>query len=190
MTHSNVRVVAAYEDLSALHKYATVSVYTGIDDRFFAAGADRLDLGDRVSHFKKSLAAVKQVGHKVGSETEAEHGYVVFVDDAAELIDLRYAEKLTFVSNDRVNSFAALEFVNEIGIGRYDKSVRLDPNTRMDLSDAVSVVKRGLNEPNSHSALLVIKFRYKRVCRFGGAHSSVFKIKLCHFLSPFCPPYG
>ena len=54
VTHSDVRIVAAEHNLAALGDDAAVLVYSGIYARLLAAGADRLDLGDRVRELKQS----------------------------------------------------------------------------------------------------------------------------------------
>ena len=103
MTHGNVGIIAADQDLSAVGLYPTVAVDAGVDDGLFAAGADGFDLGDRVRHLEQASTSGKQVCQKIGAQTEAQHGYVVFIDDTSELVDLFLGEKLTFVCNDRVN---------------------------------------------------------------------------------------
>ena len=90
---------------------------------------------------------------------------IVFVYNAAKLIYLRGGEELTFVGNDRVTvGVIILELLENIQILIHDKRFLRKSNSGADNILSVAVVKRGLDKPDLHSALLVIKFSNKRVC--------------------------
>ena len=94
VTHGDIRVVAADEHLTAFGYYVAVSVDSSVYNSLFAAGANGLDLGDRVSNLKKASATFEKMGEKIGSETVAENGDLIYVHNSAELIHLCGGEEL------------------------------------------------------------------------------------------------
>jgi hypothetical protein len=182
VTHGNVRIVASDEDLTALCHHVSFPVDAGVDNRLFAAGANGLDLGDRVRDLKKTAASLKQAGKEIGTKTKAKHGNVAFVYDPAKLIDLRRREELTFVRNDHMVLILLKECLVKIGIAGHHVSLLRKTDAGTNDANTVSIVKGRLDQPNPHSPFLIVKLGYESVCRFGGAHRSVFEIKLCHFI--------
>ena len=62
MAHSNIEIVAAEHNLTALGDDVAVFVDTRVDGCFFTAGADGLDLSDRVRYLEKTHRAGEELG--------------------------------------------------------------------------------------------------------------------------------
>lgn len=103
MTHGDIAVVAAEEDLAALGDDVAVRVDAGVDGRLAAAVADGLDLGDGVRQLEQPQAAGEQARAEVRPQAEAEHGQIFPVDQLAQLIDLFAGQKLALVHDDDVD---------------------------------------------------------------------------------------
>ena len=116
VTHSHVRIVAADKHLAALGNYVALAVDASVYDSLFAAGANRLYLGDRVGNLKEAAATLEKMCKKVGSKTVAENGDLVYVHDPAELIHLLGGKELALVRNNCVTGAILLEFGKKIGV--------------------------------------------------------------------------
>ena len=102
VAHCNVRIVAADEYLSALCHGVTVFIDSGVNDSLLAAFADGFYFGYRVRNLEKATASLKKMGEKVGTQTEADNGYVELVNYRAKLIYMLCRKELTFIRNDRM----------------------------------------------------------------------------------------
>ena len=186
VAHGKVAVVAAEQELSALGDDAALAVQPGIDRGLGPAVADGLDLRDGVRHLEQPAAAVKQLALEIRAQAEAQHWDVLYVHDVAELIDLRRCQELALVDDDDVRLFAAaVELVN-VAVRRNDLGRGLQTDTAAQNDRAVALVGRGLDQPDVHAVFLVVILGNERLRRLGRAHRAVFKVELCHWLSPIC----
>ena len=121
VAHSDVRVIAADQYLATGGHDVAVAVDTGIDGCFAAAGADGFDFGNRVGNLKETAATGEEMCQKVGTESKAHYGDIVYVNDLAQLIDLFGSEELTFVGDDDIRvSVVFFKERKDIGVGSND----------------------------------------------------------------------
>ena len=102
VAHGNIAVVAAQHHLCALGDDVTGAVNAGVDGGFGTAVADGFDFLDGVCHFHQPQAAGEQLGLEIRPQTEAHHRDIVFIHNAAQLVDLRRGEELAFVHNNYI----------------------------------------------------------------------------------------
>ena len=102
MAHGDIAVVPAEEHLIALGEHAAVFIQPGVDGGLAAAGADGLYLGYRVGKLHQTPRAGEKVREKIRPQAEAQHGDVLLIDDAAQLVDLLRREKLRLVRDDDI----------------------------------------------------------------------------------------
>lgn len=163
MAKRDIAFVAAEKHLLAVGDYPALGVDTGVDYRLRAAGADRLDLGDRIRDLKESRAAREHVRQEIRAKPEAEHGDIPEIHYLPELVDMLGREKLALVGDYHVDALALVEQLADIVPGRDRESVRLQPDAGPYARFSVAVVGRRLDEPDLHTAFLVIELRYQRV---------------------------
>ena len=164
MTHGDIAVVAAQQDLAALGDHIAAAVNAGIDRGLAAAGADGLDFGDGVGQLHQALRTRKEMGLEIRAQSEAEHRKISVVYKIAKLIYLLRREKLTFVRNDNVAIDVIFKFLFYIHLRRDDLRLCGKSYAGADGTFSVTAVCRRLYKPDFHSALLVIELRYKGVC--------------------------
>ena len=180
VAHGDIAVVAAQKDLAALGHDVAVGAETGVDRGFSAAVADGLDLGDGVRQLKQPAAAGEQLRLEVRPQPEAQHRQILAVDQLAQLVDLLCGHELALIDDDDVRLFP-------FGVERANVLVRTDglglsreSHARAERELAVTVVRRGLDEPDAHAALFVVIFGDERRRGFRAAHCAVFEIQLRH----------
>ena len=83
VAHSDVGVVAADEDLATDGNDVSILIDAGVHGCFIAARADGLDLGNGVGDLKEAAATGEEVCQKVGTQTKAHNGNIVYVNDFA-----------------------------------------------------------------------------------------------------------
>ena len=99
MAHGDIAVVAAEKDLVSLCDDLAVRIEAGIDRSFSAAGADRLDLGQRIAQLHETLCAGEETGQKIGAQTETQHRQVLVVHKLSELVYLLRRKELGLVGD-------------------------------------------------------------------------------------------
>ena len=183
VTHGNVALVAADQDLLALRDNAAVHD-AGIDRRLCAAVADRFDFLDAVGQLEEALAAREELRPEVRSQAEAEDRDLELVHDAAELVDLIRVQELALVDDHDVGPALQIELI-QVRRGADALRVRLQTDAGANHARAVPVVRGGLDEPDRHVVLFVIILCDQRLRGLGRAHGAVFEIELCHTEASF-----
>ena len=102
--HSGIPAVAAENYLFALVHDVPVIVEACVYRRFRTALADGFNFGNRFGDFKQTPASREEMSRKIGCQTETQYGNGKFYNDIAELIDLLWCQKLTFVYYSRTKT--------------------------------------------------------------------------------------
>ena len=71
MAHCDICFVSADHDLIALGNDVHICIKSSVDGSLRSAGADGLDLGDRVRNLEKAAASREQMREEVGTQAEA-----------------------------------------------------------------------------------------------------------------------
>ena len=119
MTHRDIAVVAAEEDLIALGHNVSLRTDAGIGRGLSSAVADGFDLGNGVGQLEKPHTSGKQLRLEIRPQAEAQNGQILPVDELTQLIDLRRRHKLALVDDDHIGLFPRV-------IERTDVLVRAD----------------------------------------------------------------
>ena len=93
---------------------------------------------------------------------------------------------ISVVDDDDVRLFAAAVELVDVAVRRNDLRRGLQTDTAAQNDRAVALVGRGLDQPDVHAVFLVVILGNERLCCLGRAHRAVFKVELCHWLSPIC----
>ena len=176
MAHGNIAVVAAEEHLIALRYDVPVLADAGVHRRLASAGADGLYLGYRVRQLQKPLRAGEAAGQEVRPQAEAQHGDVLVIDDTAELVYLLRSEELCLIRDDDVVFPGGVILIRNVLLRCDYLRAALKAYAAADNIRAVARVDAGLDEPDRHAQLLVIKLRYQRLRGLRRAHRAVFEI--------------
>ena len=105
------------------------------------------DLGDRVRYLEKAHRAGEELGEEVGSQTEAEHGHVELVYDAAHLVDILGCEELALVRDDHVSViFVKREELEDVIGGLDGRAFCQKTYSRLDKARSVTVVEKLSNQ--------------------------------------------
>ena len=109
MAHRLIAVVAAEEHLRAAGHNLSVLAYSRVDGRLSAAAADGLYLGYGIRDLEQPAASRENIRQEIGTQPEAEHRNIAFVNYSAKLIYLVFCKKLALIRNNdiRVAAFLA-----------------------------------------------------------------------------------
>jgi hypothetical protein len=185
VAHSDVGVVAADQYLATGGNDVSGLVDACINGCFATAGADGFNFGNGVGDLKQAAATGEERGQKVGTQTKAHNGNIVYVNDTAQLIDLLGCEELALIGNDDVRvAVAFFKKCKDIGFGRHNVGNRLKTDVGANDICTVAVIDRGLDEPNLHISFLIIESGNESVCGLGRTHCAVFKVQFSHNVSP------
>ena len=121
------------------------------------------------------------MAEEVGTQTEAEDGNIVLIDDGAQSVHLGFGEELALVGDDHVDvGVVGLIAGQQIGVTADGLANRLQADAGTDDGGTVTGVQGGLDEPNAHAAFLVIELGNECLGGLGGPHCTVFEVKLGH----------
>ena len=97
------------------------------------------------------------------------------------MVDLLRREKLALIGNDDVHAGVLVKFFNDIILRQNDVRFFCQTDAGFDDIGTVPGIHRGLDKPDSHAQLLVVKLGDERLRRFGTSHRPVFEVQFCHF---------
>ena len=84
MAHTFVFFISTKFELWTFGNNFTI-FYSGVYYCFISALTNRLDFGNTVSYFEKTLTAREKVCSKIGSKTEAKDGNIVIINYTSQL---------------------------------------------------------------------------------------------------------
>ena len=167
MAHRLIAVVAAEEHLRAAGHNLSVLAYSRVDGRLSAAAADGLYLGYGVRDLKQPAASRENIRQEIGTQPEAEHRNIAFVNYSAKLIYLVFCKKLALIRNNdiRIAAFLAEHFIYIVLRG-YHLRLGAESYTGIHRVGAVARVDARFYQPDLAILLFVVELGHERLGRF------------------------
>lgn len=102
---------------------------------------------------------------KIGSQAEAKHWNVLFIDQRSKLVDLLGSKELAFVGNNNVQRLR-LDFIQlvEVVFRSNNLGFLAESDAASDKFRPIPNVHTGLYQPDLHALFFIIELCYQRLC--------------------------